>query len=203
MAALTSALEKFSMAVDPASSSHKLQGISFKPEYYVQHVYVKARIPLKQVDHTKLSYRELVYGKFCVVQHLILWAVIMSLIYSQFQDSVYVDDDRHIVTEVIVGDKDTFVAGDSLGVSANFHAGNLIVNKPAFKQSRKPGSQKFVKKFGSEKNESKKGDGSFDDISYAFNYKRCYSANCTNKHICKQFGGHHRASGCLEKKSTL
>ena len=66
---LTDVLEKLTIAVDPSSTSRKLQGMVFKPEFYVQHV--KKGVPLKQVDHTKLSYRELVFGWFCVLQHLI------------------------------------------------------------------------------------------------------------------------------------
>ena len=69
MAPLTTALEKLSVAVDPSSSSHKLKGIHWRPEYYVQHV--KQGISLKQVDHTKLSYRDLGFGWFSVLQHLI------------------------------------------------------------------------------------------------------------------------------------
>ena len=54
---LTEVLEKLSIAVDPSSTSKKLQGMIFKPEYYVQHI--KKGIALKQVDNTKLSYRDI------------------------------------------------------------------------------------------------------------------------------------------------
>ena len=65
---LTDVLENLSIVVDPTSTSHKLKGMWWKPEYHVQHV--KNGVQLKQIDHSKLTYRELLYGWFSILQKL-------------------------------------------------------------------------------------------------------------------------------------
>ena len=64
---LTDALAQLTLAVDPAAG--KAKGLFLRPEYYYQHV--RSNTPLKQLDHTKLSYKEMVYGWFCVMEHLL------------------------------------------------------------------------------------------------------------------------------------
>ena len=206
---LTEALEKLSIAVDPATSSHKLQGMAFKPEYYVQHV--KGGTPLKQIDHTKLSYRDLVYGWFCVIQHLLnvegdvesyishCKYVAQQAMSSQFVDAAYVSYDRHVVTNVIQGESDTFVAGDALGVASSFHAGNLIPPKQKAKPFK---AQRWSKKHDKQDDTAKPSmpDGFPSDICYAYNFKKC-TGTCSKKHICRSCGGNHRAYGCDEKKN--
>ena len=213
---LTSALEKLSLAVDPSATSHKLRGIHWKPEYYVQHV--KQGTPLKQVDHTKLTYKDLVFGWFCVLQQLLRAGgdvesyvghckfVSERAMANQFNDSSLVDYDRYVVSKVIEEELDSFPVGDSLGVSSNFHAGNLIPKSPKTQRKggfKKWGSGKWGKKFDKSPENADKSptvpDGFPEDICYAFNYKRCTSTNCSKKHICRSCGGSHRAQGCSEK----
>ena len=64
---LTDALAQLTLAVDPAAGKSK--GLFLRPEYYYQHV--RSNTPLKQLDHTKLTYKDLVYGWFCVIEHLL------------------------------------------------------------------------------------------------------------------------------------
>ena len=208
---LTEALEKLSLAVDPAASSHKLQGTGYKPEYYVQHI--KGGVPLKQINHTKLSYREMVYGWFCILQHLIKVEgdvnsylahcryVSQQAMASQFLDSAYVGYDRQVISNVISGESDTFEIGDPFAVATFFHAGNLL---PA-KVKTKPKSNRWFKKqndrSAEEGHKSSSVPGNFpEDVCYAYNFKRC-TGSCSKKHVCKSCGGNHRAVGCQEKES--
>ena len=137
------------MDVDPSSSSHKLKGIQWKPEYHVQHV--KQRISLKLVDHTKLTYRGLVYGWFLVLQGFIrirgdinsyIWHckfVSECAMSNQFTaaDNAYVEYERHVVSTVFEEKLDKFPVGDTLGVFSNFLAGNLLPPKPVKSAKKK------------------------------------------------------------------
>ena len=137
---LTDVLEKLSIAIDPINTSHKLKGMLYKPEYHVQHV--KNRVQLKQIDHSKLSYSELVYGWFCIIQQLqkldgdvnsyIAHCKYVSsqAMLSQFTDNAFVGYDQHVMSQVIEEKTDTFVIGDALGVASHFHADNVIQKKP-------------------------------------------------------------------------
>ena len=152
---LTDILQKLSIAVDPTNTSDKLKGMVYKPEYPVQHV--KQGLQLKQIDHSRLTYRELVYGWFCVIQHLSkaggdVEAYVAHCKYvsslamlSQFTDAAYVGYDRHVMTQVIDGDADTFVAGDTLAVASHFHAGNVLPKNIAQKIFKQDGSFKWNK----------------------------------------------------------
>ena len=156
---LTDVLQKLSIAVDPTNTSHKLKGMYWKPEYHVQHV--KHGVQLKQIDHTKLNYRELVYGWFCILQHLKIAGgdvdaylshckyVSSQAMLSQFTDSAYVGYDRHVTNQVIKQETSTFIAGDTLGVASHFHAGNVI-HKKTFQKPVKQGNSSWWNKRQSE-----------------------------------------------------
>ena len=216
---LTTALEKLSIAVDPASSSHKLKGIQWRPEYYVQHV--KQGTALKSVDHSKLTYKDLVFGWFSVLQQLLRAGgdiesyighckfVSERAMSNQFTDSAFVEYDRHVISKVIDDKMESFPVGDTLGVSSHFHAGNLVPAKAISKQNvKKWGGAKWGKKpFDKQSDSVEKTppvpDGFPDDICYAFNYKRCSSNSCAKKHVCRSCGGNHRAQGCSDKPRAM
>ena len=209
---LTDVLQKLSIAVDPTNTSHKLKGMDYKPEYHVQHV--KQGLQLKQIDHSKLTYREFVYGWFCVIQHLTkargdVAAYVRHCKYvsslamlSQFTGSAYVGYNRHVVTQVIEGDVDTFVAGDTLGVASHFHAGNIILKKVAPKVGKQGGSFRWNKRQSTDNQSDKVAtsmpDGFPEDVCYSYNYKSC-TGKCSKQHVCRNCGGNHRAIGCNEK----
>lgn len=70
---LTHALDKLSLAIDPAIDL-TTQGITLRPEYYVQ--YLDKHVALKSIDHTKLSFNALVYGMCRIAKHLYCkWAL--------------------------------------------------------------------------------------------------------------------------------
>ena len=48
----------------------KRAGLLLRPEYYYRHV--RSSTPLKQLDHTKLGYKDLVYGWFCMLDYCAL-----------------------------------------------------------------------------------------------------------------------------------
>ena len=110
-------LQKLSIAIDP--TSHKLKGMTYKHEYHVQHV--KNGVQLKQIDYSKLTYRELVYGWWCILQQLVKAGgdmnayvihcknVSSQAMLNQFTDAAYVGYDRHVMSQVIEGETATFV----------------------------------------------------------------------------------------------
>ena len=211
---LTDAIAHLTLAVDP--SSGKAKGMVLRPEYYVQHV--KGGSPLKQIDHSKLSYKDLVYGWFCVIQHLRsvggdLTGYIEHCKFTAeqamsgaFMDSAYVNFDRHVVGKVVDGLQQVFPAGDLLGVASNFNAANLVSSKPpvASTTGRRGGKSRFYNKnkpSGEGKDRSSPDympEGFPDDICYSYNYKSC-SGKCSKRHVCRICKKDHKASSCPSK----
>ena len=123
---------------------------------------------------------------------------------SQFTDSAYVGYDRHVMSQVLEGDSDTFIAGDPLGVASNFHAGNLAPKKSQpTKWQKSSGNSCWNKRQSSDRpvDTSEKGsmpEGFPEDVCYSYNYNSC-TGKCSKQHICRACGGNHRAIGCAEK----
>ena len=213
---LTTALRQLSQAIDPSPVSNK--GIVYRPEYYIQHV--DRGVQVKSLDHTKLSFKELISGMGRVMQHLMdtggdLAGYLghFNFIAEQahqhsFVDQAFVGYDRFVVDKYIkleVANKfpRAFVAGDVLGVSSHFHAGNLQSTQKkysgTFKSSR--GGRYQNRRYGDYTQDKPKDvkesvpDGFPDDIFYAWNYKTC-SGKCAKKHECRVCSADHKASVC-------
>ena len=215
---LTSALRQLSQAIDPSPVSHK--GVMYRPEYYFQHVDRGTQVKL--LDHSKLTYKELVSGMGRVMQYLFdnggdLAGYIghFNFIAEQahqhsFVDQAFVGYDRFVVDKYIKlesSNKSTkiFSVGDVLGVSSHFNAGNLqpVQRKSnSFRGSR--GGHYQNRRFydQSDRNrESKEAgvpEGFPEEICYAWNYKSC-SGKCSKKHECRVCGQDHKASACQSK----
>lgn len=143
---LTAALSKLSDAIDPVASV-KTKGMLLRPEYYVQH---KCNgVSIRNLDHTKLSYRELIFGMDSVMNYLFqsggdaqgysshkLFLSGQAKM-NKFIDRAYVDYDRFIIDNFIEGLATTFVVGDLLGVAMFFHGGNLLPYRQTPSQNRK------------------------------------------------------------------
>ena len=205
---LTDALAQLTLAVDPAAGKSK--GLLVRPEYYVQHV--KAGTALKQIDHNKLSYKELVYGWFCVLHHLhanggdVLGYMGHCKFASEqamsdnFIDSAFVKYDRHVVSKVVDGLSNTFTVGDNLGVASCMNAASLVPPKPTaqkrsgrFKPKRNPSDSK------DKSDSSYMPEGFPEDVCYSFNYRSC-TGKCSKKHSCRNCKGDHPAKSCQAKK---
>ena len=211
---LTDALAQLTLAVDPTAG--KAKGLFLRPEYYFQHV--KSSTPIKQLDHTKLSYKDLVYGWFCVIEHLMSKGgdlggyvghckfVSEQASSESFVDAAFVNYDRHVVTKVVDGLSTTFTAGDMLGVASHFNAANLVINKPAApKLPAKPArSNKWVRRSlqNADKSSSDPGpvpDGFPEDICYSYNYRSC-TGKCSKRHVCRVCKGDHQAKSCTKRE---
>ena len=135
---LTSALKQLSQAIDPSPVSHK--GMVYRPEYYIQHV--DKGMQVKMLDHTKLTYKELVSGMGRVMQYLVEnggdvagyvghFNFIAEQAYQHsFVDQAFVGYDRFVVDKYIKLETSNktpkvFAVGDVLGVASHFHAGNF------------------------------------------------------------------------------
>ena len=203
-APLTSALVQLSNAIDPTSVA-KSKGMKLRPEYYVQHV--DQGVQIKSLDHNKMSYRELVSGMGKVMLYLLhsggdvsSYIQHFNFIAEQahknnFTDQAFVCYERAVTDKVIKSDGlVTFVAGDTLAVASNFHAGNLLVNKRAYK----PSAHRGRKSYGKSQNYSDKDSMPEvfpEDICYGYNYRNCSGA-CSKSHICRLCKGKHKATTC-------
>lgn len=204
MGPLTAALSKLSDVIDP-STAIKSKGIFLRPEFYVQHK--SNGVAICNLDHSKLTYRELCYGMDCVLVHLLKsggdaasYASHKLFVSSQaksnrFIDRALVDYDRHVVDKVIEGESSTFVTGDLLGVALCFHGGNTLPRQQEPRTSR-------VKKNRRQRDESDGGvpEDFPEHICYGFNYGKCTGA-CSKQHICRICKAKHKAVGCADRKS--
>ena len=148
---LTQVLKQLSIAIDPTPQS-STKGLLLRPEYYIQHV--DKGVSVKSLDHTKLSFKELISGMGRVMIHLSTTGgdltsyvrhfnfVARQAASHNFSDAAFVGYDRFIVDQVIQGPLNpdqpppTFVAGDPLGVASHFHAGNMMAARPQFPRGR-------------------------------------------------------------------
>ena len=208
-APLTSALQQLSLAIEPSIAT-STKGIQLRPEYYIQHL--DAGTPVKSLDHTKLTYHELVSGMARVLTYLHsvggdtkgyldhLKFVTYQAAHHSFVDAAYVGYDRYIVDKVVRGEQKVFVPSDTLGVSTHFHAGNFV-------QPRKPPTRGSWRgrgrRWGSEPDRgfTNMPDGFPEDICYAFNYKSC-TGKCSKNHVCRICKGEHKAINCSEKQQS-
>ena len=212
---LTDALAQLTLAVDPAAG--KAKGLLLRPEYYFQHV--KSSTPIKQLDHTKLNYKELIYGWFCVIEHLMSKGgdlggyvahckfVAEQAASGQFIDAAFVNYDRHVVSKVVDGVSATFTAGDMLGVASHLNAANLVINKNPVSQ-KTPSKQSRYNKWGRKSAQTSDKattdsppmpDGFPEDICYSYNYRSC-TGKCSKKHICRVCKGDHQAKLCTKRE---
>ena len=211
-APLTSALEKLSQAIEPTVST-STKGIQLRPEYYIQHV--DQGIAIKSLDHTKLTYRELLAGMCRVLDHLVtsggdansylqhMVFVTKQASVHQFTDAAYVAYDRSVVDKVAKGTVRQFVAGDTLAVASHFHVGNLSVNQNINKRPTGRGRGYRGRRSSGPDHDRESPvtpEGFPSDICYHYNYRVCSAANCAKQHICRTCKGSHRAQGCHEKK---
>ena len=214
---LTSVLQQLSIAIDPTPQS-STKGLLLRPEYYVQHK--DKGVPVKSLDHSKLSFKELMSGMGRVMIHLAKSGgefmsyiehfnyLVRQAAVSNFQDSAYVGYDRHVVDKFINGDTATFVAGDLLGVALHFHVGNLVNVQPPTARGRGRGFRRRGRQSSWWESERDKDqymppspEGFPEDICYNFNYRTCHG-RCSKSHICRLCRGPHRASSsqCASKK---
>ena len=213
---LTSVLQQLSIAIDPTPQS-SVKGLLLRPEYYVQHK--DKGVPVKSLDHSKMTYKELMSGMSRVLSHLsktggnvasyidhLSFLTRKAGAYS-FVDSAFVSYDRHVVDQFISGESDTFVVGDLFGVALYFHAGNVVqpVKPPFVKYNRGRGFRRggsrpqwfdHDRQQTPDKESSASGnslEGFPDDICYNFNYRSC-TGSCKKSHICRLCRGNHKAS---------
>ena len=192
---LTTALEQLSQANEPTIPA-STKGIQLRPEYYIQHI--DQGVALKSIDHTKLTYKELVSGMVRVLEYLVsangdatsyiehLAFVTKQASLHSFYDSAYVSYNRSVVDKVVRGSSIKFIAGDTLSASSHFHAGNTHQNKRQSGRGRGFRGRRSAN-YDSDQVTSEASlvpDGFPVDICYNYNYKSCSGNNCSKQHIC-------------------
>ena len=217
---LTQVLQQLSVAIDPTPQS-STKGLLLRPEYYIQHV--DKGVAVKSLDHTKLTFKELMSGMGRVMTHLstsggdlVAYVSHFNFVAKQaashnFTDSAFVAYDRYVVDQVIKGSLThdmplpTFVAGDLLGVASNFHAGNMVPAVPTPTRGRGRGfnRHRFRGTYSGEgdrdKDHQRVPDGFPEDICFGWNYKSC-TGKCSKSHVCRMCRGNHKAIGCPAPK---
>lgn len=210
-APLTSALDRLSLAIDPAMGI-KSQGSALRPEFYVQHL--DQKIPLKSLDHNKLSYASLSYGMCRVAKYLyqsggdfqtyldhMLYVTRLASL-GEYVDCTFAHYDRSVVDAVLSKEIPTFVPGYPLATSLHFHAANMITNQNWERFSS--GSRGRGRGRGRGGKNDRKGpvvpEGFPDSICYFHNYANC--DGCSKNHVCRICNGPHKAPGCNKRKEN-
>lgn len=201
---LTSALQQLSNAVDPDAIT-RIASMVYRPQYYVQHCLNS--IPLKTVDHKKMSYRSLIYGMVCVAKYVasIGGNVESYLSHMEFltrhacdnsyTDVAYAKYDHNVVDQFVKSPSLGFAVADPVALGFSFHPAKLVLDTDA-KQSNS------VKR---KKNSGRQGKSGIPDDyppmnCYYWNYKSCWNNNCIKQHTCRICEGPHRAVGCPRDK---
>ena len=217
---LTTVLQQLSIAIDPTPQS-SVKGLLMRPEYYVQHV--DKGVPVKNLDHSKLTFKELMSGMSRVMLHLAKTGGDLGSYLEHFSfitrkagahsflDSAYVSYDRSVVDQVILGEADTFVKGDLFAVPLHFHAGNLVQPKPPlptyFQQRgrgrgyrRGGGRWQNFNDSASDRDRDKDKDKDKEPLLEGFPEDVCYNYNyrschgkCSKSHVCRMCRGAHKA----------
>lgn len=127
---LTAILQHLTNAIDPEAAS-KAAGINLRPDFYVQ--YKDNNVQIRNLDHKKLSYRNLVYGMCCVAKHvkavggdLDSYLDHMIFISKTAQSELYqvVAFADYVVDKVVTGVSTSFVPNVT-NVISHFHAAML------------------------------------------------------------------------------
>ena len=210
---LTSVLQQLSVAIDP-TPQQSTKGLLLRPEYYIQHK--DKGISVKSLDHSKLTYKELISGMGRVMLHLakaggdlVSYVEHFNFIARQaavhnFVDFAYVSYERYVVDQYINKESDTFIAGDLLGVALHFHAGNLLPTYPSFTRGRGRGFRRGNRQPWHDQDRERDRDlnkeqsqpmleGFPEDVCYNYNYRVC-TGKCKKSHVCRNCRGLHKAS---------
>ena len=210
---LTQVLAEISEAINPGPIGYK-QGIRYRPEYYVQHL-IDCK-PIKSLDHSKMSYKDLFYGMTQVLINISksggdadAYLDHMAFVSKQaqlnsFNDAALVSYDRAVVDKVVRGDLPAFVAADTVSAACSFHAGNIQAPPVRRDHTGRKGRGYFKKYRGDQAGgESADRDTAPQEpfppeLCYAFNYRKC-AGSCGKLHLCRVCRGTHRGLGCSAK----
>ena len=207
-------------AINPGPADYK-KGINFRPEYYVQHK-VDCK-PVKSLDHSKMSYKDLMYGMTQVLQYFVKakgdvegYAYHFTFVakqgqLNQFSDAALVAYDRAVVDKIVRGDLFSFGSVDTMAAACSFHAGNVLGSSQVKRdQGQSCRGRGFFNRNRSRSDTSGGHTGESadrdtgpqepfpQDLCYHFNYRKCFGG-CGKSHICRVCRGKHRGLGCMEK----
>lgn len=131
---LTTALQQLSNAVDP-DASNRNAGMLFRPEYYALHKL--NNIPVRQLDHRRMSFKQLMYGMTCVAQHVRSSGYDIDGYLSHVEfisrhvsddsyiDSAYADYDKFVIDNFLKSPISGFRIADSVAIGHAFHPAKL------------------------------------------------------------------------------
>ena len=217
---LTTALKDLTFAIDPTPAT-TTKGLVYRPEFYIQHK--EKAVPIKSLDYTKLSYRELISGMGQVAKYLLMnsgpvntYLDHMNFVMRQaarhnFTDLTYVQYDRSVINRYVDEEVSKIVVGHTIAVASHFHAGNLVpTTTPARtpNEGRGRGRGYFFRqrKFSQSSQPPKDSDstkanfeGFPDDLCFKYNHRSC-TGHCSKQHVCRVCNDKHPASACPNKR---
>lgn len=223
---LTAALQQLTSAIDPEAAT-KSAGIGLRPEFYVQ--YKDNNVQIRNLDHKKLSYRELIYGMCCVAKHVKLsggdldsyldhMTFVCKTAQSElYQDVAFADYDKFVVDRVVNGISKSFVPQDAIGFTSHFHAAMLNLDKQAELLAASHGGRGSYHNTRrgrrGRRGAGQRGSSSMsssvevlddypEDNCYWWNYRKCTLQNCPKEHVCRICRQRHKAVGCPKDKQN-
>lgn len=182
-------------------------GMQYRPEYHYQHKL--ENVPIKQLDHRKLTFKQLIYGMTCVAHYVLstggnvdsylqhMEFVSRHSSDNSFLDCSYSEYDKCVIDNFLKSPLGGFNVADSTAIGYAFHPGKL--NQDYVEKLNNPGKQK--RRFG--KRMAAKGeipDGYPEGNCFHWNYRNCTNTSCQRKHVCRICEGHHKAVGCPREK---
>lgn len=197
--------------------SEEKKGNRYRPEYYVQGI--DGGVSNKNLDHMKLSHRELVHGMVRVVQTMVRendplipsYIEHMSFITSLASEGSFVNEpflryDRYIIDKALRLGANFKV--DSAASSRFFHRGNTYAARNL--ESRQGGYQGRGRGRGNRQGNWREAEQSSssvnqyaqqgalessEEICEVYNTKFCYG-RCNKQHICSICRNKHKAINC-------
>ena len=192
------------------------KGNCYRPEFHVQHI-LKG-FPVKNIDHTKLKFAELVHGMSLVMCDMVetedpkLPSYIKHFAFltgiaceGGYVTEAYVRYDRHVVDTVVRGKRHEFPVGDVLGTSRCFHATNTYVHRTAESGANRQRSRHRIRSQDPDPERAIQGSSTGAppewpaDICYDYNMKFC-QGRCSKLHACVYCRGRHKAIWCKDSQ---
>lgn len=131
---LTSALHQLLTMADP-DANMTAAGMPYRPEYHALHKL--ENVPVKELDHRKLTFKQLIYGMTCVARHVrasggdidsyLLHMEFVSRHASDntFVDGAYAEYDRYVIDNFLKMPTMGFKTADSIAIGYAFHPGKM------------------------------------------------------------------------------
>lgn len=177
----------------------------FRPEYYS--LLKLNGIPLRLVDHRKMSFKQLMYGMNCVAQNVRhsgydidgylshVEFITRHASDDSYMNCAYADYDHFVIDNFLKNPLAGFKVADSVAIGHSFHPAKLILDN-----QERGGTSRQKRKQNRKPVKGEIPDGYPENNCIFWNYRVCNNSGCQKKHICRVCEGNHKAVGCPREK---